>query len=236
MTVLPWSKTAPAKKSAVESPLVLSVGVRLRNTPWPRRIRWTAIATAFVAVVWFGLLEERLIARRWGVVLPGRLYRSGQVSRFLVEDMLRNHRIATVIDLNGFNRHNANQQVELAVAEYLEIDHHRFALAGDGTGSLDKYADAVALIALREQEGKTTLVHCGAGSNRTGGVIAAYRLLVRNEPVERVQAELEAFDCTARSNPKLVPFLNANLPAIAQKLVERGTIARVPDTMPQLAE
>jgi protein tyrosine/serine phosphatase len=191
---------------------------------------------ALVLAAWYGLVEERLIAKRWGVVVPGRVYRSGQISRHLVEEMLRSHQIATVIDLNGFNRHNADQQVELAVAEYLEIDHHRFALAGDGTGSLDKYADAIAHITRSEHESKPILVHCGAGSNRTGGVIAAYRLLVRGDSVEQVQRELEAYDCTPATNDKLVPFLNGNLREIAVRLVERGCIARVPDPLPQLSE
>lgn len=201
-----------------------------------RRAGWSAAAMAIILTTWYGDLEDRLIAKRWGVVVPGELYRSGQVSRQLIEPMLRSHKIATIIDLNGFNRHNANQQVELAVAEYLEIDHHRFALSGDGTGSLDKYADAITLIAERQKDGKPTLIHCGAGSNRTGGVIAAYRLLVRGDAPEKVQRELEAYNCTASSNEKLVPFLNANMTVIAERLVARGCIARLPDQIPQLRE
>jgi len=180
------------------------------------------------------MLEDRLFAKRWGVVVPGRLYRSGQVSRFLIDDVLREHRVATVIDLNGFNRFNADQQVELAVAEYLEIDHHRFALAGDGQGDVEKYADAVALIARRAREGRPVLVHCGAGSHRTGGVIAVYRLLVLGDQPQRVTRELEAYGASRSRNRDLYAFLNANLGRMAELLVERGVLEHVPDELPRL--
>jgi hypothetical protein len=230
---------SPPAARTVRTTRIVQITTRVvqapRAFPW-RRAGQILCAVAVIAAAWYGYVEDRLIAKRWGVVVPGVVYRSGQVSQHLVEDMLRSHQIATVIDLNGFNRHNAYQQVELAVAEYLEIDHHRFALSGDGTGSLDKYADAITLIAERERAHKPVLVQSGAGSNRTGGVIAAYRLLVRGDDPGRVLEELHAYDCTLRTNSKLVPFLNANMAGIAERLVARGCIAQLPETIPQFTE
>jgi hypothetical protein len=179
-------------------------------------------------------VEERLFAKRWGVVVPGRVYRSGQISRFLTEDVFRERGIATVIDLAGFERHNADQLVEMAVAEYLEIEHHRLPLAGDGTGNARKYVDAVALIAERERQGKPVLVHCAAGSYRTGGVIAVYRLLVRGDSPQCVMDEMAAYDCTPADNPKLLTYLNGNMAYFAQELVARNVLSRMPDEIPQL--
>ncbi|WP_339674913.1 hypothetical protein, partial [uncultured Gimesia sp.] len=36
-------------------------------------------------LIWEELLEDRVVAKRFGVVEPGKIYRSGQISSYLIE-------------------------------------------------------------------------------------------------------------------------------------------------------
>lgn len=202
--------------------------------PWSRPVRF-ALALALVAiaavVVWDSV-KYRFIAKRWGVVVPGRVYRSGQLSRWMLEPMLARHNVGTIVDLQGIDPTSEDQEFEIKAAERLGVELLRFPLAGNGTGDIERYADAVQAIAERERAGQPVLVHCAAGSQRTGGVVAAYRLLVRGDSPEEAYAELERFNWDA--DTPLVPFLNAQMRELAQRLVERGVIERVPEPLPQI--
>ncbi len=78
------------------------------------------------------------------------------------------------------------------------------------------------------------LVHCIAGAQRTGGVIACYELLVEHRPPAQVYAELRRFGHDPRDNPHLLDYLNAHMAEIAAGLVADGTIDRAPAPLPVL--
>ncbi len=212
--------------------------VRLRSSKRLKRIGgivFVLVALAVGLLVGHWRLEERWSTHRWGVVVPERVFRSGQISRYQVEDVLTRNKIATIINLCGHERHNADQLVEVAVAEYLEIDYHRFPLNGSGTGDVKKYVDAVELLARREREGKPVLIHCAAGTYRTGGVIAVYRLLVRGDSPASVADEMVAFGYSPADSPKLISYINSNMEYFAKELAARNVLDRIPDHLPQLS-
>src|ERR1700693_1260360 len=60
------------------------------------------IATAAAATaLWSFVLRDRFVPKRFGVVIPGKLFRSGQISRFMIADVVQRNAIGTIIDLNG---------------------------------------------------------------------------------------------------------------------------------------
>ena len=59
------------------------------------------IAIVGCALVWNNLLRDYLTPKRFVAVEPGKLYRSGQISSGLIRDVLIDHEIALVVDLNG---------------------------------------------------------------------------------------------------------------------------------------
>ena len=186
------------------------------------------------AIFAWDALKYRFTAKRWGAVVPGRVYRSGQISRWMLDEMLAQHGIATIVDLQRIDERSADQQYEIATAERLQIELLRFPLAGNGTGQIARYAGAVEAIARAERTGKPVLVHCAAGSQRTGGVVAVYRMLVRGDSPAVALEELQRFRWDPES--PLVPFLNAHMAQFAQMLVERGVIERIPDPLPMLPQ
>lgn len=202
-----------------------------------RYVRQIAIGGALLAMLltagWKFWLEERLVAKRWGVVVPGVLYRSGQLSRFVVEGRLEQHGIRRIVDLTGVDG-SADQLAEDRATAKLDITHLRFPLIGDGTGDVTVFAAAVATVAEGARDRVPTLVHCHAGAQRTGAVVAAYRLLVEGRSPQSVLDELRAFGWNPRKDQVLREYLNAHLAEVAELLADRRLIPHVPDPLPQL--
>ena len=47
-------------------------------------------------VLWSWVLRDRFIPKRFGVVVPGKVYRSGQISRFLIANVIERNGIETL--------------------------------------------------------------------------------------------------------------------------------------------
>lgn len=203
--------------------------------------RYSILAVVLVAVVavaglllWRNVIRDRVIVKRFGVVVPGQIYRSGQISPFLISDVLESNGIRCVIDLQGDDPNNPHQPDEVAAIQRLGIRRVLAPLIGDGTGDPQQYVHAVRQIVECQRNGEPVLVHCYAGSQRTGGVIAAYRLLVENRPVDEVLAEMRAFGWAPERDRVLLDYLNTHLPEIANDLDRDGTVRRVSGKLPTL--
>jgi protein tyrosine phosphatase (PTP) superfamily phosphohydrolase (DUF442 family) len=129
-----------------------------------------------------------------------------------------------VVDLMGDDPENAEQPFERAVLERLGVELHKCPLVGDGTGDWREYARAVTAIVRAKEAGRPVLVHCYAGSQRTGGTIALYRLLVRRDDPRAVVNELPRYAWRPDRDRVLLEYLDAHLPEIATELVARGVI------------
>jgi len=78
------------------------------------------------------------------------------------------------------------------------------------------------------------LVHCAAGTQRTGGVVACYRLLFENANPDDVVEELKHYEWDPKGDMELIHYLNTHLPEIARRLAERGVLDRIPPRIPKL--
>jgi hypothetical protein len=190
--------------------------------------------TAAVLLLWTFVLRDRVVPKRFGTVVPGKVFRSGQISKFLIASVIDQHNLGTIIDLNGLDPHDADQRAELEVSEAKGVRHLRFPLRGDATGQIDRYAGAVQAIVESEHEGRPVLVHCAAGSQRTGACVSFYRLLVRHDPPESVYRELASYGWDPRTNQVLLDYVNGHMHELAQLLVERHVIDREPSPLPVL--
>ncbi len=185
--------------------------------------------------VWKHFLEDRFIPKRFGVVEQGQIYRSGRLNEALIEDTLKQYRIAEIIDLTGHDPGNAEQQAEIRASQQLGIERIELSLHGDGTGDIRNYAQAIARIDEATHHNKPILVHCAAGTQRTGGVIAAYRLLVQNKATREVYQEMTEYDWRPQRDQAVLQYLNTNLGKLAELLVEKGVLFKVLEPLPQLA-
>lgn len=207
--------------------------------PMPgRRTRSIAAGLLLLGLVggyaWWRDGGKRLFfPRNWGVVEEGWLFRSGQIHPRIIVPVLREHEIDVVIDLA-----RDDARVESAVAEQRAVRAlgirkvDLWGLDGTGTGEVDAYVGALAEIARARASGERVLLHCSAGSERTGGAIALYRMLYDGWDGRAAWDEYLTYRNRPPKNRKLVKFVNRHLPAIAARLRESGALDATPEPLP----
>ncbi len=192
------------------------------------------LVLALAGAAWMELVHDRIFPKRFGVVEAGQIYRSAQLHPALVGDVLVDNGIKSVVDLQYWED-KPFLVAEKRAIEQLGITQHRFPLNGNGTGDIEHYALAIREIHDAVGRGEPVLVHCAAGAQRTGGVLAAYRTLVQGKSAALAVDEMELYDWDPVKDRVLLEYLDDNLPTLAVRLVELGVIPAVPDELPRFA-
>lgn len=196
------SATTPAPAQVAATPhrpsaarivaLVICIAVGVEGiVAWTTTVRW-----------WF-------FPHNFAVVEPGKLYRSAQLSRYLIRKTLLDNHIGLVIDLSKDD--TADSYAERRITTELGIPRLNFVLRGNGTGHPDRYPRAIAAIVAANAQGKAVLVHCQSGAQRTGGVVATYRMLIEGKSEGEAFAEAERYGHDPKRNPNLLPFVKSHL-------------------------
>ncbi len=185
---------------------------------------WIAAVALLITaglVIWNNGLKQRLIATNFAEVEPG-LYRSGQISRHLIARTIQDYHIGLIVNLSTENTPDA--QAEQTTAAELGVKRINFKLGGNGTGDPRVYPEAIKAIVEAKKQGTPVLVHCQAGSQRTGGVIAAYRILIEGKGNEEAFSEAKSYGHNPTDNPKLIPFVEEHLPEWKQALADEHVL------------
>ena len=185
-------------------------------------------------MLWEYVIRDRIIPLQFGVVEEGQIYRSGQISASLIRKTLVKYNIKAIIELAGDSSTNVNQLAEKKAAAELGIERNVFSLRGNGTGDIETYANVIAAICEERKEKEPVLVHCVAGAQRTGGVIAAYRLIIEQRDADFVRKEMEHYGFDSDNDINLRNFLNNNMTKIAGLLKQMGVIDKVPESIPKI--
>jgi protein tyrosine phosphatase (PTP) superfamily phosphohydrolase (DUF442 family) len=190
-------------------------------------------------VVWFvvanfGTWKDRFVPRKWRVVEPGMIYASGQINQHLLRQLLIDNKIKRIVCLDADDPADPDVAEELRVAHDLGIERFVDPLSGDGTGDIRSYANAVTQMVQAQQQSKPVLVHCSSGAQRSNGATFYYRVFVEHWSAESASAEMLRNGHDPRSNPLLIPYLNAHMADMAALLVKRGVIDRAPDPLPHI--
>jgi protein tyrosine/serine phosphatase len=137
--------------------------------------------------------------------------------------VLEEHAIRRIVDLTEAEYRPAGKVEERRLADERDIELVELPLIGDGTGDVEIYARAVATLIESERAGVPTLVHCAAGTQRTGGVVATFRIIHDGWTVEEALSEAERYgwkrDEVAMSN-----YLVANLDGVRERLAAWGVV------------
>jgi protein tyrosine phosphatase (PTP) superfamily phosphohydrolase (DUF442 family) len=204
----------------------------------PRRFRRLALAAAALAVGVAGGLavydSSDVRPKRLVEIEPGLLYRSGQISPRLIHGVLEDLGVRRVVWMLHYDDASPSHRAEREAIEALGIERLHFPMRGDGTGKISRLADAIAAVHEGRLAGETVLVHCAAGSRRAAAVVSMYQLLVEGRPVDQVYRELDRYGARPVAQSPLLPFLNSNMRELAEELVERGVLERVPEELPLL--
>ena len=216
----------------------MNIGNQIKGQPFSRRLIISGLAALVVIAgaltSWDLVLKDRLATKHWGVVEQGLIYRSGRLPLDRAQATLANHHIRVLIDLTENKPSNRFQPKERAAAKALGIEYHNFPLIGDGTGDIAHYANAIAVMLQARREGKPVLIHCAAGAQRTGGVVAAYRVLVEQKSPDEARAELKRYGWKPGKDQVLLNYLNGNMAKLAELLLALQVIDTIPHPLPVL--
>jgi protein tyrosine phosphatase (PTP) superfamily phosphohydrolase (DUF442 family) len=178
--------------------------------------------------------KDLVVPRKLRVVDPGQIYASGQINRRLLRAVLIDRKIKVIVCLVDDQLDDPDVLAERRLANDLGIERYNYPLEGDGTGDIHSYANAVAKMVESERAGKPILVHCSSGAQRSNGAVFYFRVLVERRDPAQAAREMIRNAHDPRRNPALIPYLNAHMAQMAQLLVDRKIIDRVPDPLPQI--
>lgn len=129
-------------------------------------------AVALGVWAWVEWRGPNVHPKNFGEVEKGVLYRSGRLTPAALEQVVREHGIRTVVDLGGYDNVPTQGRVIERSAGALGLTKYEFELEGDGTGNKNAYVAALRVIA--DPANHPVLVHCAAGSERTGACVLLY--------------------------------------------------------------
>ncbi len=158
----------------------------------PARKSLTALARLCLlsGVILGGYAASLQATGNFHTVIAGELYRSAQPSPAQLESYVREHGIRTVINLRGENADAPWYAAERETARALGIHHVDFRMSASKELSTRRADELVAIMAAAE---KPILIHCQAGSDRTGLASALYSLRVAGRRESEAERQLSFY-------------------------------------------
>ncbi len=136
-----------------------------------------------------GYLGYLQISGNFHTVIEGELYRSGQPTANRLEQYIREHGIRTVVNLRGPSGYDWYKE-EVATTERLNVRHIDFPMSS-GEELTPERADEI--VALLKDAPKPILIHCKAGSDRTGLISVLYSARIAGQPDATAERQLSVY-------------------------------------------
>lgn len=134
-----------------------------------------------------GFLEGLQLSGNFHPVIEGEAYRSAQPSAADLERYVQAYGIKTVINLRGENDGAQWYEDELSTSQRLGVNHVDFRMSAKRELSQD---EAAKLIQVLEGAQRPILIHCRAGSDRSGLASALYVAAVKHGKEEDAEGHI----------------------------------------------
>jgi protein tyrosine/serine phosphatase len=134
-----------------------------------------------------GYAGYALATDNFHTVVPGQVYRSGQMDAGGFSHCIQRYGIKSILNLRGENPATSWHQAEIATAEKLNVVHYDRSLGSGTPLTLEQMDDLVNLL---RQAPKPVLIHCNGGADRSGLVSALYCFAIDGEKPEQADKQL----------------------------------------------
>ncbi len=145
------------------------------------RLRWAAL---LLGVLVAAFLWDFSVQKNFDVVVPGKIYRSGQPREKQLEKWIKKYHLKTIISL----RHSL-PAYEKKLAERYNINVHQITLSSRSEPPEEIPNKILNL--LTDEQNLPLLYHCQSGADRAGLVTALYRVEVQNWPLWKAFLEMD---------------------------------------------
>ncbi len=175
-----------------------------------------------LAVFAYKAVKPDLFPKRFAEVVPGKVYRSSELSPGAMEQLAKRAGLKTIIDLGVAPDGDPRDRRQQLTAQALGLNRYKFQLIGDASGNPNEYLAALR-IAL-DPANQPVLIHCATGAQRTSCAIALLRMASQGYTLDQALAESETFD----AKPKASEVTRAIAPKVLQALRDGTSIPGEP--------
>ena len=176
-TILPLASPTQAMHSpspGFSSSQQPEAGLASSRSSSPRSLLILRLACAAFVLLILGVGATtgwRIITHNQGVIVPGELYRTAQLNGPDLREEIESHHIKSVINLRGRNPNSPWWVQEIALCRELDLAHADIPLSAR---HLPRPGEVADLIRNYDTLPLPILIHCNAGSDRTGFAGAVY--------------------------------------------------------------
>lgn len=196
--------SAPTSAIEVQAPPARELP---RSTRRPHIPAWVQLSILAALLVVAGVTASAInrIPKNFGIVDEGKIYRSGELTPAAMERVFREHRIKTVIDLGAFEPGSGEEARAERIAKAMGVTRYAMRLEGDATGNPNYYVQALRI--MNDPANQPVLVHCSAGTQRTGCLVMLHRHIIEGKSYDSVFHEAVEHRHDPRDNPHLLLML-----------------------------
>ena len=145
---------------------------------WPLRVLWLLLIFLTGLIFW-----DYSIQKNFDVVVPGKIYRSGQPHEEQLEGWIKKYNLKTII---SFRNNLPEYEKELALKHNIRL--HQVPLSSR-TPPAELEWQWIRSILIQEKN-LPLLIHCQSGADRTGVITALYRLKFQDWPLWKTFLEM----------------------------------------------
>ena len=150
------------------------------------------------------------VLKNFGIVVPGKVYRSGQPNEAQLETWIREYGLKSILSLRfGVPAY----EKELAERYGIRLYHVPFSAT---EGLKESQWEAIRGI-LTDEENLPILLHCQGGGDRSGIVTALYRVEVQGWALEKALREMNRHYHVSLRYPSLREQLRQRFPERPEK-------------------
>jgi protein tyrosine phosphatase (PTP) superfamily phosphohydrolase (DUF442 family) len=161
------------------------IGGSTRRPGWRRWFLWSCLISCLVATG--GEAYQVFLGTNFHMVIPGRVYRSAQLSPSELEQQLRTKGIRTVVNLRGDCDPSPWYLEESRVTNRWNVCQEDICFAA---GHLPSVSEVRRLVEVLDRTAYPILLHCRRGADRTGMTAAMVLLLQTDVDLKQAQRQL----------------------------------------------